>query len=415
MKERIIRLRTNIRRMTAWRAIFWVIIAAGAISAVCRYTLGLGGTTNLRDQFPWGLWIGFDILCGVGLAAGGFIVAASVYILNLERFRSILRPAILTAFLGYILVIVALMFDLGRPWNIWHPLIMWNPHSVMFEVGWCVMLYTTVLALEFSPMVFERLKLVGPQRILHAITIPLVIVGVILSSLHQSSLGSLYLIVPSKVYPLWYSPSLPYLFFLTAVAVGPAMVTIESYFSSRRFSREIELPLLSQLGKVTAAALAIYLVLKIEDIVHLNLWSMLFAPRFETAMYWAEMTVGVLAPIGLLSMTRVRENKRGIFICSLLVVAGFMLNRLNISLTALENYSGVQYFPSWMEISITLSIVAAGFAIFRLAAQYLPVFPDQKSEGRVLGLQDGVRQLVKLIDLPEEDLNSHEPQLERKR
>ena len=373
-------LTAKIPRITPWAAIFWLIVAAGIFSTVYRFTQGLGPTTNLADEFPWGLWIGFDILCGVGLAAGGFVVAASVYVFNLDRYKAILRPAVLTAFLGYLLVIFALMFDLGKPWNVWHPIIMWNPRSVMFEVGWCVILYTTVLALEFSPMVFERWNLERPMKVIHSITVPLVIAGVLLSSLHQSSLGSLFLIVPSKLHPLWYSPTLPYLFFLTAIAVGPAMVTIESYYSSRAFKREIEISILATLGKVTTAALAIYLVLRIEDIVSLKLFSYAFSWTFEAAMYWAEMLIGVIIPIALLAQRKVRSNKTGLFIASVLVVSGFMLNRLNISLTALEHYSPVSYFPSWMEISITLMIVAIGFAAFRYAAKYLPVFPAKTHE-----------------------------------
>jgi len=367
----------KIPRLTFWKAVFWIIVAFGLWATVIRYTQGLGGATHLSDRFPWGLWIGFDILCGVGLASGGFVMAATVYIFHLDHYKPILRPAILTAFLGYILVIGALLFDLGRPWNIWHPVIMWNPHSVMFEVGWCVMLYTTVLALEFSPMVFERLNLEKPQRVLHAITIPLVIAGVILSSLHQSSLGSLYLIVPEKLYPLWYSSNLPYLFFLSAVAVGPAMITIESFFSSRAFHREIELPLLSQLGKVTVVALAVYLVLKIEDVLGGNLFSYVFTFNLEGILYWAEIILGVIVPIVLLSTPKVRRDKNWLFASSLLVVLGFILNRMNVSITGIERSAGVSYFPSWMEISITFMIVALGFAAFELAARYLPVFPAE--------------------------------------
>ena len=191
-----------------WRAVFAVLMLAGAYSTFVRFYYGLGASTNLSDQFPWGIWIGFDVLCGVGLAAGGFTLAAIVHIFNIKSFHPVVRPAILTAFLGYMLVVVALMFDLGRPYRIWHPIIMWNPRSVMFEVGWCVTLYTTVLALEFSPLVFEKLRLERPLRIIHGIQIPLVIAGVLLSTLHQSSLGSLYLIVPGKLHPLWYTQSM---------------------------------------------------------------------------------------------------------------------------------------------------------------------------------------------------------------
>jgi Ni/Fe-hydrogenase subunit HybB-like protein len=370
----------SLSRPNFWSIVFWVILAAGAVSTIVRFGWGLGASTHLSDRFPWGLWIGFDVICGVGLAAGGFVIAGAVYLFNLNRYRSILRPALLTAFLGYILVIVGLMFDLGKPWNIWHPIIMWNPHSVMFEVGWCVMLYTTVLALEFSPVVFERLRYKTPLKIIHAVTIPLVIAGVILSSLHQSSLGSLYLIVPEKIYPLWYSSNLPYLFFVSAVAVGPAMVIIESFLSSRAFGREIELPILSQIAKITAVALSVYLVLKIEDVVNSHLWPRVFTFNLEGILYWVEIGLGVLLPIILIVSPRVRSDKKGLFVCALLVVLGFVMNRLNLAITSLERNAGTSYFPSWMEISITLMIVTLGFAAFRLAVRYLPIFPGQSDD-----------------------------------
>src|SRR5512147_1692700 len=164
---------TRLIPRTFWQWTFAVLVALGAYATFVRFYYGLGASTNLSDQFPWGLWIGFDVLCGVGLAAGGFTLAATVHIFNLRRYEPIVRPAILTAFLGYILVMVALIFDLGRPYRAWHPLVMWNPHSVMFEVGWCVTLYTTVLALEFSPIVFERFGLHAPARLIHRFITPL--------------------------------------------------------------------------------------------------------------------------------------------------------------------------------------------------------------------------------------------------
>ena len=156
-------------RFTFWKAVFLFIMAAGIYCTFVRFFRGLGASTNLSDQFPWGLWIGFDVMCGVMLAAGGFTLTAAVEIFNIKRFHSIVRPTILTAFLGYLLVCAALMYDLGLPWNIWHPLVMRNPHSVMFEVAYCVMFYTAVLALEFSPIVLEHFKLQAraedrPQR-----------------------------------------------------------------------------------------------------------------------------------------------------------------------------------------------------------------------------------------------------------
>src|ERR1051326_8835032 len=162
-------------KWTFWRAVFVLVLLSGAYGAFRRFTGGLAASTNLSDQFPWGIWIGFDVLCGVMLAAGGFTLMAAVHIFNIERFKPIVRPTLLTAFLGYILVCVALMFDLGRFWNIWHPLVMWNPHSVMFEVGWCVTLYTTVLALEFLPMVLEKFAFRKSLAVVRAISVPLMI------------------------------------------------------------------------------------------------------------------------------------------------------------------------------------------------------------------------------------------------
>jgi Ni/Fe-hydrogenase subunit HybB-like protein len=367
-------------KLTFWTAVFWIVITAGVISTIIRFGWGLSAATNLSDRFPWGLWVGFDVVCGVGLAAGGFVIAASVYLFNLEQYRPILRPAILTAFLGYILVVFGLIFDLGKPWNVWHPIIMWNPKSVMFEVGWCVMLYSSVLALEFSPIIFEKLNYTRPLKILHAMTIPLVILGVVLSTLHQSSLGSLFLIIPEKIYPLWYSSNLPYLFFTSAVAVGPAMVIIESFLSSRAFHREIELPLLSQIAKVTVVALAIYFVLKIEDVNTMKLWQYVFTFNYEGMMYWAELGLGVVLPLVLLVNPRVRMNSKGLFLSALLVVLGFVFNRLNVAITSVERSAGVSYFPSWTELSITLMIVALGFAVFRYAVKYFPIFPVHHHE-----------------------------------
>jgi Ni/Fe-hydrogenase subunit HybB-like protein len=244
-------------KVTLWKAVAVALMTAGFIAAVWRFSMGLGATTNLADTFPWGLWIGFDILVGVGLAAGGFTIAATVHLFNIERFKPILRPTILTAFLGYLLVIAGLMVDLGRPWAIWHAIIYWNPTSVMFEVAWCVMLYTAVLALEFSPVILERYNLQRPLKIIKAIAIPLVVLGVVLSTLHQSSLGSLFLIIPGRMHPLWYSNIIPFLFFISCVAAGLCMTIFESFLSSRAFGREIELPLLTELARVVVVVLAL--------------------------------------------------------------------------------------------------------------------------------------------------------------
>jgi len=368
------------RRPPLGRVLLWLLVLVGLAVAGVRFVFGLGAVTNLSDRFPWGLWIGFDVLCGVALAAGGFTMAAVVYVMHRERYRPLLRPAIVTGFLGYLLVIAALLLDLGRPYQIWHPLVMWNPHSVMFEVAWCVMLYTLVLALEFGQIVLERLGRTTMLRITHLALPPLVVAGVILSTLHQSSLGSLFLIVPGKLHPLWYTPLLPALFFISALAVGPAIVVIESFLSARVLKRELELPLLMDLGSVMFVILAIYLGVRITDLIARGAWTLALTPSLEGTMFGLELLVGVVAPMGLLAMSGGR-SPRGLFAASALVVVGVVLNRLNVAVTGMLAGSHTRYVPSWMEIEITLASIAAGVLAYLWIARHLPVFPARTSGG----------------------------------
>ena len=364
-------------KITVWRAIFAAIMVSGLYATYLRVTRGLGGSTNLSDQFPWGLWIGFDVMTGVALAAGGFTLVAIVHIFNIERYQPVLRPAILTAFLGYLLVVVGLLYDLGRPDRIWHPLVMWNPHSVMFEVAWCVTLYTTVLFLEFLPMVLEKFGWRRPLDWIHRISVPLMIVGVLLSTLHQSSLGSLFLIVPEKLYPLWYSPILPLLFYLSSIAVGLAMTIFESWHSSRAFGRALELPLLASMGRVLAVLLSLYLWIRFLDLSHRHACSVLMQNRIETWLFALEIALTAV-PMVLLFQARVRMRPSALYACAVMVVFGFITNRLNVGTTGLETGSGTHYIPKWSEVAITLMIVAAGFAIFRGIAAYFPVFEQHE-------------------------------------
>jgi Ni/Fe-hydrogenase subunit HybB-like protein len=367
-------------RWTFWKLVFIALMAAGLYSAIVRFTQGLGRSTNLSDQFPWGIWIGLDVLCGVMLAAGGFTLTAAVHILNLKRLHPIVRPAILTAFLGYVLVCVALLFDLGKPYNIWHPLIMRNPHSVMFEVAYCVMLYTTVLALEFSPIVLERFNLPGPLRVIRAVLIPLVILGVILSTLHQSSLGTLYLIMPEKLHPFWYTPLLPVFFFLSAIAVGLAMTIFESSMSAKHFGQRLELPILQELGRVLVVVLCVYGILRFEDLLHRGMLRRTLQPGYEMWLFWLEIMLSLVLPLALLTQKAVRTSAKGLYVAAVLVVLGFITNRLNVSITGIEGSAGVHYIPKWTELAVTGAIIAAGFMLFGLAARYLPIFPKSTEQ-----------------------------------
>jgi Ni/Fe-hydrogenase subunit HybB-like protein len=364
-------------KLTLWRVIFIVIMVLGLYSSFIRYFRGLGAVSNMTDQFPWGLWIGFDCLCGVMLAAGGFCMVGAVYLFNVERLHPVVRPAVLTAFLGYVLFIVGLLFDLGRPWFIWHQMIYRNLHSVMFEVGMCVMFYTTVLFFEFLPNVFERLNWKTPIKYINKIYPVLIVGGILLSTLHQSSLGSLYLIMPSKLHPFWYTPALPFFFFASAVAVGLAMTIFESTQSAKAFGRQLELPVLVTLGGALLIALWVNLLLHLEDFFHRGLIGQIFKPSYESYFLWLELTLTYLIPITMLSFKKVRLSPQWLYLASIFTVLGFITNRLNIALIGFETYVGHHYMPKWTEFSITLMIVAMGFALFGLAVRYLPIFETE--------------------------------------
>jgi c(7)-type cytochrome triheme protein len=375
-------MKFNFPRITFWGMVLCVLWALGLYATFVRFYHGLGAATNLSDPFPWGIWIGFDILVGVGLAAGGFVITATVYIFNLKEFKPIARPTVLTAFLGYLLVVAALMFDLGKPYNVWHPIIMWNPHSVMFEVGWCVMLYTTVLFLEFSPLVLERFGFKKPLLIMAKLTPFFVMAGVLLSTLHQSSLGTLYVIVPDKLHPLWYSGILPIFFFISAIAAGLAMVIFESYLSSRAFGKELEFSLLVRLSRVIVLVLGLLLVIRLQDISGRHALGYIFDGTRESVYFLIEVSLGVLLPMLMFSLPKIRENRAGLFLGAVFVLMGFVMNRLNVAITGMARSAGVDYTPSWMEWVVTASIVAAGFVIFRLAAKYLPVFGSHADDAK---------------------------------
>jgi len=365
-------------KLIFWKVVFIVIMVLGLYSTYIRFFRGLGAVSNMSDKFPWGLWIGFDLLCGVMLAAGGFCMVGAVYLFNVERLHSVVRPAVLTAFLGYVLFIVGLLYDLGRPWYIWHQLIYMNPHSVMFEVGICVMSYTTVLLFEFLPNVFERFHMETPIKWIKKIYPVLIILGILLSTLHQSSLGSLYLIMPSKLHPFWYTPALPFLFFGSAIAVGLAMTIFESTQSAKAFGRHLELPVLVELGGALLVALWVNALLRFEDYFHRGLLGQIIKPSYEAYFLWLELALAFVIPITMLSFKKVRLSPGGLYLASVCTVLGFITNRLNIAVIGFETYVGHHYMPKLTEFSVTLMIVALGFALFGLAVKYLPIFPEAR-------------------------------------
>ena len=373
--------------LTPGISIMLILMAWGGIVALIRYVYGIGAVSNLNDTYSWAFWISFDLFCGVALGSGAFTMAAIIHIFEIERFKPLLRPSILTGFLGYVMVIVALLVDLGRPERIWHMIVYQNHHSVLFEIGICVMTYTTVLAIEFAPVLFEGLRLPKIARTLHRIVIPFVILGVVLSTLHQSSLGGLLLIQGNSLHPLWWTPILPFLFFVSAIVVGLGMVILESSLSSRAFHRGLEIDLLSELAKYIPYGLGIYLLLKFGDLAYFGDLKYLFSSGGMSALFWLEIIVGAIVPIVLFTQAKIRNNANGLLIGSIFVVLGLMINRFNVSWFAVEHIRNLplaptfmtqtSYFPSFMEVSVSVGIVAAGVFVFTMAAKYLPLFEGE--------------------------------------
>lgn len=368
--------RINIKGLlTPWTIIAAIIIAVSFVVGAIRLVKGLGSITNLSDTAPWGLWIGFDILTGVGLAAGGFIMTTTVYIFGKEKFRPIVRMSILTAFLGYLIFIWGLLMELGRPWYIWHAIIYWNIHSPLFEVAWCVMLYTTVLFLEFTQVIFDKFGLKKLTHIFHKISVPLVIAGALLSTLHQSTLGTLFAVVPGKMHPLWYSPIIPVIFFASCVAGGLAMVVTEAYLSKRFFKHSIPMDLIRPVSRAMMYALGIYAILRLADLATQGSLGYMFANAPETPYFWIENILLIIIPLVILNLKSLKHTTIGIGLAGASAVFGFIMHRINVVTTAFQRVNG-GYFPSWQEYLITICFVTMGFIIIGLIVRYLPIFPE---------------------------------------
>lgn len=358
-----------------WAAFIGVTLA--------RFMFGLSYTTNMSDDYPWGLWLGFDMIGGVALAAGGFVMAGTVHIFGVKRFHPIVRPAILTAFIGYLLAIAGLLFDLGRWYNVWHAVYLWNWRSPLIEVAWCVMLYSTVLAIEFSPIVFERFRWRRALRVVKIIMLPVIIAGLVLSTLHQSTLGTLFLIFPEKMNPLWYSALLPVLFLLSAIGVGLAMTIVESNLSARFLGQGLESDLLASLGKAASVVLSIYLLLRLGDLVSRGDLAYAFIPGLHAVLFWVEILVGFALPLLILARKANRENARRLFLAAGLMVGGVVLNRLDTTILSWWRFTsgGPMYVPTLQEVIGTLSLISIGVVAFGVIAKNFPVFEKPRHSG----------------------------------
>jgi len=359
----------------------WAIAFAGLAAAIVRFAFGLGATTGLNDATPWGLWIAFK-LGFVALAGGGFTLAAMVYIFHLESYRPILRRAILLASLGYGSFIVSLIFDLGLPWHIYMPIIHWQHHSVMFEIAWCVLLYFSVLIMEFTPAILEHPWFRHPvfQRILHFLhlaTPALVVAGIVLSTLHQSSLGSLFLIMPHRVHPLWYSPWIPVMFFISAIAAGMMALVLEGFLAERWFGRGLHLDLLRRLGKMAAFVLSLYLALRVSDLLARGVLFQALDGSWQSFLFGAEILLGGVLPIVLLSTKKVRESREGLITAALLLIAGVVSQRMSLSMFTMWHPAGTRYIPTLPEVMIAFAIPAAAMLIYIFFSENLAVLQKE--------------------------------------
>lgn len=369
--------RARLPQLSFWGWIFLLLMLGGFYATYVRIGRGLGAATRLSDSFPWGLSVGLNVLCGLALAAGGFTLAAIIHLFDLERYKPLLRSLTLTAFLGYLVAILTLFFDLGRPSLVWHLMLTWKPQSVLFGQAWCLMLYLLVLVLEFAPMAFERFGWHAPPRWLRFTSIPVVLSAAVLSVLQQSTLASLLAIAPRKPSSFWSTPLLPVLFLLSGMVGCLALVIFASWHSSRAFGKQLELPVLANVERVLSVLLFLYVLLFAFDVDLRTSPPDLLAKQVETALLGLEISLFLL-PTLFLFRAYVRTHPDRIYVCTVLVIAGFMTNRLNVSITSIETSLGIRYLPGWTEILFTYSVLALAFVVFRFAAKHLPVFAEVK-------------------------------------
>jgi len=363
-------------------------MALAGLLALYRYAFGVGAISNLSNSYPWGFWVSFDLFTGIAISSGAFIIAAIIYIFELKEFKPMLRAVLLTALLGYIMEAMALMVELGHPERIWYFFIYQNWTSFLLFIGLYVMIYIAIMAAEFSPAVFERLGWKKPRDFFNRAMKPLVIVGVVISILHQGSLGALLLIQPTKLFPLWWTPFLPVLFFVSAIAIGLAMTIFESSLSSRYFKRGLEFHLLEKLAAIIPWVLGLYLVLKFGELFFSGDVQYLFNSGTMSVLFWSEILIGVLFPMIWFAFKRNRKSAGGLFIGAVALLLGMILNRFAVSWFAVKHADSITYmptfmgpatyYPSWTEIAVSIGIFSFGILAFGLAVTYLPVFEPEE-------------------------------------
>jgi len=361
-----------------------VLTLLGLITGIYRLIVGLGPTTDLSDQFAWGLWLGFDFAL-IAFGGAAFTLATVVYILNLEKYKVLLRPAILTGFLGYVAVLIILLIDLGRPDRFWGFIPWANVHSPLFEICWCILLYTIVLTLEFAPLLFERFEKPAIANKIHKFVIPITIAGVTLSTLHQSTLGTMFLALPNRTHPLWWSWLMPLLYYISAIGMGLSAVILVMLVGSKAMGREPEVKLLGDLGKGAVWVWIIYLIFRFGDLLFTGDARYMFAFDSKSMLFWVEIILMAIAPIVLYSMEGVRNSKSGLLWTSLIATVGLFFNRFDAMFSGSAipvgaSYVVESYFPTFIEFAVQIGVLAGAALAWYLAARFLPVFSETVEE-----------------------------------
>jgi len=373
------------RIFTLFNIISFPIILLGVVLVIIRLAKGLGFVTNLSQEFPWGIWIGFDVMVGVAFAGGAYLLTFVVYILRSEKYHPVVRATVLNGFLAYVFYAGAIFLDLGRWWNIANPILgnKFGVNSVLFLVSWHFMLYMISLFIEFSPAVAEWLGFRKIRKILASLTMGAVIFGIALSTLHQSGLGALFLMAKDKIHPLWYTEFIPVLFFLSSIFAGLSMVIFEGTISHKVFAHQIDRDhhqsfnhILIGLGKACAGAMFVYFFMKILILIHGKQWSLLVTPM--GTWYLIELIGLVLLPCFLFLHGVRYQNLTVIRMGAVLTMLGIIINRLNYSVIAYKWYVPLtqRYIPSWMEIVITLAILFTEVWVFRWIVNRMPVLRE---------------------------------------
>jgi formate dehydrogenase iron-sulfur subunit len=400
----------------------WAFALLGVGLILYRLLFGIGAVTNLSDGYPWGLWVGVDILAGIAVAAGGFVMAGTIYLFGGHKYHELARQAILVAFIGYLCYMIGTIIDIGRYWNIPWIFISQNHHSPLFEIAMCVFMYTTVLFLEVLPIVFEKLQMKKVQEIWYSFSpwlvifmlcvfcwwlthtlawvialfailmfweilmrkdimprdkqtpILLILAGVTFSTMHQSTLGALYLIEAEQLDVLWYTASMPILFFISAITVAPAVIMFVAISADRFWGHKANIKLLSSFAKAMPLLLGLYLIVKFSDLVARGAIGSIFRINNQSALWWVEVGLGVILPLLLFVFSRGENRRAGMYWGSAFVIIGLILNRLNVAVMGIKSPNWGTYYPHWAEILITIGIFSIGLLGFRYAVSYLPIY-----------------------------------------